>query len=99
LFWNAPLIGINSKVYFIDVLAFSESDQAQAGTILHELTHFNANGAYGVGTSDWAYGVVSCRQLAVAIRRTACDNADSFEYFAELLGCDVRDSLVIKFIT
>jgi len=73
LFWSAPLTGINS----------------QAGTIVHELTHFLDNG----GTWDWAYGVVACRSLAVVPRHLAVDNADTFEYFAEFMGLKTTSGL------
>ena len=63
LFWTAPLIGTDS----------------QAGTIIHELSHFNVV----AGTDDNAYGQVACRQLAIDNPIDATDNADSHEYFAE----------------
>ena len=94
LFWSAPLTGINSQVPFT-VFVFSKSHSFQAGTIVHELTHFQVNG----GTWDWAYGVVACRTLAIAARHLAVNNADSFEYFAELMGCDIRIPLVMKYIS
>jgi peptidyl-Lys metalloendopeptidase len=62
-FWTAPLTGTDS----------------QAGTIIHELSHFNVV----AGTDDNAYGQVACRQLAIDNPSRAIDNADSHEYFAE----------------
>jgi peptidyl-Lys metalloendopeptidase len=63
LFWTAPLRGTNS----------------QAGTIIHEISHF-----YVVaGTYDHAYGQAECRQLAKDDPFEAIANADSHAYFAE----------------
>jgi len=53
----------------------------QAGTLLHELSHFNNIG----GTGDWAYGTAACRNLANNNPNNAVNNADSFEYFGESL--------------
>ncbi len=62
-FWSASVTGTDS----------------QAGTILHELSHFPEI----KGTDDHAYG----QSAAVALARTdpdrAINNADSFEYFVE----------------
>lgn len=62
-FWSAPNTGTDSK----------------AGTIVHELSHFNVVAA----TDDWAYGQASCKSLATSNPSRATDNADSHEYFAE----------------
>ncbi|KAF8593650.1 zincin [Ceratobasidium sp. AG-I] len=62
-FWNAPLKGTDS----------------QAGTIVHESTHFPQFG----GTDDHAYGKSDCRSLASRDPESAVMNADSHEYFAE----------------
>lgn len=62
-FWSAPLTGTDSK----------------GGTIVHELSHFNAVAS----TDDWAYGQTACRSLATSNPKRAIDNADSHEYFAE----------------
>lgn len=62
-FWSAPTTGTDSK----------------AGTIIHELSHFNVV----AGTDDWAYGQTACRSLATSNANRATDNADSHEYFAE----------------
>jgi len=51
----------------------------QAGTLLHELSHFNNIGA----TGDHAYGTGACRNLAISSPARAVNNADSFEYFGE----------------
>ncbi|PFH48302.1 hypothetical protein AMATHDRAFT_5929 [Amanita thiersii Skay4041] len=63
VFWNAPLTGTDSK----------------AGTIIHESSHFTANG----GTQDYAYGQTNARSLARTNPDRAVMNADSHEYFAE----------------
>lgn len=62
-FWSAPTTGTDSK----------------AGTIVHELSHFNVV----AGTDDWAYGQSACKSLAISNKTKAIDNADSHEYFAE----------------
>jgi peptidyl-Lys metalloendopeptidase len=62
-FWNARLTGANSK----------------AGTVVHELSHFNVV----AGTDDNEYGQAACRQLARDSPEEAIANADSHEYFAE----------------
>jgi len=51
----------------------------QAGTLLHELSHFNNIG----GTGDYAYGTTACRNLAINNPGNAIYNADSHEYFGE----------------
>jgi len=62
-FWNAPRTGTDSR----------------AGTIIHELSHFNVLG----GTDDLAYGQSAARGLADGNPSGAVRNADSHEYFAE----------------
>lgn len=62
-FWSAPRTGTDSK----------------AGTIIHELSHFNILG----GTNDEAYGQTDARRLAINNPAGAIQNADSHEYFAE----------------
>lgn len=62
-FWNAPATGTNSK----------------AGTIIHESSHFTANG----GTGDLVYGQSGCKLWALLFPNSAVENADSHEYFAE----------------
>jgi peptidyl-Lys metalloendopeptidase len=62
-FWSAPTTGTDSK----------------AGTLVHELSHFNVVAS----TDDWTYGQSSCRSLAKSNPAHAIDNADSHEYFAE----------------
>jgi peptidyl-Lys metalloendopeptidase len=62
-FWSAPPIGTDS----------------QAGTIVHEISHFNAV----AGTDDHVYGQANCRDLADNSANLAIENADSHEYFAE----------------
>ncbi len=62
-FWSAPQTGTDSK----------------AGTIIHELSHFNVVAK----TSDYAYGQSACKSLAISNPSRAVNNADSHEYFAE----------------
>jgi peptidyl-Lys metalloendopeptidase len=62
-FWSAPTTGTDSK----------------AGTLIHELSHFNVVAS----TNDWTYGQSSCKSLAKSNPSRAIDNADSHEYFAE----------------
>lgn len=62
-FWSAPTTGTDSK----------------AGTIIHELSHFNVV----AGTDDWVYGQSGAKSLAKSNPKKALDNADSHEYFAE----------------
>jgi len=62
-FWAAPLSGTDSK----------------GGTIIHELSHFNAVS----GTDDWAYGQSAAKSLASSDPTKALNNADNHEYFAE----------------
>lgn len=63
VFWNAPTSGTDSK----------------AGTIIHELSHFNVTAS----TDDWAYGQTNAKSLAISDPAKALDNADNHEYFAE----------------
>ena len=62
-FWTAPAIGTDSK----------------AGTLVHEMSHFNVVAA----TDDHAYGHTAAKSLAISDPTRAVDNADSHEYFAE----------------
>jgi peptidyl-Lys metalloendopeptidase len=62
-FWSAPMTGTDSK----------------AGTLVHEMSHFNVVAA----TDDWAYGQTSAKSLASSNPSRALDNADNHEYFAE----------------
>ncbi|KAF8235029.1 peptidyl-Lys metalloendopeptidase [Tricholoma matsutake] len=62
-FWSAPMLGTDSK----------------GGTLIHESSHFTANG----GTEDYAYGQSACKELARINSSAAINNADSHEYFAE----------------
>ena len=52
---------------------------SRAGTIVHELSHFNEIG----GTNDFAYGQPDAALLALSNPVSAANNADSMEYFAE----------------
>jgi len=51
----------------------------KAGTILHELSHFDDL----AGTDDWSYGVTPCKNLARTNPARAIANADNYEYFGE----------------
>ena len=62
-FWSAPSTGTDSK----------------AGTLVHEMSHFNVIAS----TDDWAYGQTAAKNLARTNTTRAIDNADSHEYFAE----------------
>ncbi|WP_426104692.1 M35 family metallo-endopeptidase [Massilia sp. TSP1-1-2] len=62
-FWSAPTSGTDSK----------------GGTLVHELSHFNAVAA----TDDRAYGQSAAASLAISNPAGALDNADSHEYFGE----------------
>lgn len=62
-FWSAPLTGTDSK----------------AGTLIHEMSHFNVT----AGTDDHVYGQAGAKNLAITDPAAALDNADSHEYFAE----------------
>jgi peptidyl-Lys metalloendopeptidase len=62
-FWSAPLTGTDSK----------------AGTLIHEMSHFNAV----AGTDDHVYGQAGAKNLAITNPTAALDNADNHEYFAE----------------
>jgi len=63
VFWTAPLSGTDSK----------------AGTLIHEMSHFNVVAA----TDDVVYGQAGARDLADSDPDLAITNADSHEYFAE----------------
>ncbi|KAH8823607.1 peptidyl-Lys metalloendopeptidase [Flagelloscypha sp. PMI_526] len=63
VFFSSPLTGTDSK----------------AGTIIHEASHFTANG----GTQDYRYGQSGAQTLATTDPANAVMNADSHEYFAE----------------
>lgn len=63
VFFQAPTSGQDSK----------------AGTIIHEISHFNVVAS----TDDHEYGVADSRALALRDPNKAVNNADSLEYFAE----------------
>jgi len=62
-FWSAPNTGTDSK----------------AGTIVHELSHFDVLG----NTDDIVYGQSGAKSLAISNPSSAIKNADSHEYFSE----------------
>jgi len=53
---------------------------SKAGTIIHEISHFNSV----AGTNDHAYGVTNCQNLARNQPQRAVNNADNHEYMAEV---------------
>lgn len=59
-----------------------------AGTILHELSHFDRV----VGTDDVCYGVDKCEMLARRMPGYAVKNADSYEFYAEALYTALQDA-------
>jgi peptidyl-Lys metalloendopeptidase len=63
-FWSAPVSG---------------GYDTRAGTLIHELSHFNNIGS----TQDYAYGTGAARQLASTNPDRARANADNYEYFSE----------------
>jgi len=65
-FWPSPVAG---------------GFDTKAGTLIHELSHFNDL----VATDDWVYGTNGARNLARTEPARAVNNADNFEYFAESL--------------
>jgi len=52
---------------------------SQAGTLVHESSHFVLNG----GTKDYVYGQTSCTAVALVDPDKATMTADCHEYFAE----------------
>jgi len=54
-------------------------EDSRAGTIIHELSHFNVVAS----THDHVYGQSAARALATSDPDSAVENADSYEYFAE----------------
>jgi len=65
-FWTAPVSG---------------GYDTRAGTLIHELSHFNNIGS----TQDYAYGTGAARNLASTNPDRARANADNYEYFNESL--------------
>ncbi|KAG8818812.1 hypothetical protein FRC17_010697 [Serendipita sp. 399] len=68
-------------IYLCDIFwqTTTSGTDSRAGTIIHEASHFTANG----GTQDYAYGQTNARALARSSPSKAIMNADSHEYFAE----------------
>lgn len=62
-FVEAPAIGTNSR----------------AGTLTHEMSHFQIGG----NTKDHVYGTEKCRNLARTSPRLALENADNLEFYVE----------------
>jgi len=81
VFWTAPTTGTDSKVCVDWSSSFITefSSECKAGTLIHEASHFAANGR----TFDYAYGQAAARALARTDPFKAIFNADSHEYFAE----------------
>ena len=69
------------KVYLCNAFwsANNTGTDSRAGTIIHEVSHFNAV----AGTDDHAYGQTAAKRLAQQNPKRAIDNADNHEYFAE----------------
>lgn len=71
-----------SHTIYLDV-AFGKAKgvgkDSQAGTLAHEMSHFNDIG----GTKDVVYGTHDARDLAKTNPAKAQQNADSFEYYIE----------------
>jgi hypothetical protein len=61
------------------VSAHATGTDSRAGTLAHEMSHFNDIG----GTKDWVYGTTGCLNLAKTNSAHALNNADSFEYYVE----------------
>jgi hypothetical protein len=60
-------------------VSISHIIEIQAGTIIHESSHFTANG----GSNNYAYGQSAAKNLAISDPARAVMNADNHEYFAE----------------
>ncbi|QTH73403.1 M35 family metallo-endopeptidase [Pseudoalteromonas xiamenensis] len=69
------------KVYLCRAFwsANESGTDSRGGTIIHELSHFNAV----AGTDDIVYGQSGAKSLAISNPSQAIQNADSHEYFAE----------------
>jgi peptidyl-Lys metalloendopeptidase len=69
------------KVYLCNAFwsANNTGTDSRAGTIIHEISHFNVVAA----TDDHAYGQTAAKRLAQQNPKRAIDNADNHEYFAE----------------
>lgn len=52
---------------------------SKAGTLIHEMSHFNVVAS----TTDWVYGQINAKNLAITSPAKAVTNADNHEYFAE----------------
>jgi peptidyl-Lys metalloendopeptidase len=57
------------------------SQDSKPGTLVHEMSHFNDVAA----TDDHQYGISGCRSLAQSNPRLAITNADSHEYYFEMI--------------
>jgi len=66
VFWTSPVGG-------------GGVTETQAGTIVHELTHFTDI----AGTYDWTYGETNVLALAKSTPSQAINNADNYAIFAE----------------
>lgn len=73
----------NHKIYLCGKFWLSPQEDGwdtKWGVVLHELSHFDDIR----GTEDHTYGLSSCRTLAATNPSYAIDNADNYEYFAEV---------------
>jgi len=52
---------------------------SQPGTLIHEMSHFNTV----AGTSDYAYGITNCENLAKNNPTQAVRNADNFCFYTD----------------
>lgn len=69
------------KVYLCNIfwLAPPVNRDSQAGTLVHEVSHFDVVAA----TDDFVYGENLAKNLALTNPDQAINNADNHEYFAE----------------
>jgi peptidyl-Lys metalloendopeptidase len=75
-FWSASALGIDS----------------QAGTLVHEMAHFNII----ANTEDHAYGQNDAKILAISNPNDAIYNSDNHEYFTENLPILSMDNIYLK---
>ena len=73
----------STKIYLCKLFfeAKLKGTDSKLGVIVHELSHAAAC------TDDHEYGQRRCKELAKRDPKKACNNADSYEYFAEAQKC------------
>jgi len=69
------------QVFWSTIVGGNYRLDTQAGTIVHELSHFDAIG--NPGNEDYFYGETNLRNLALSNPDNAVRNADSYEYYSE----------------